>query len=63
MNIHSIEAQDVMANLGVSSKLNPDWGFLTYLRDRGRESAEEWLDGNYEAIGRNSTVDIAARFL
>jgi len=63
MNIHSIEAQDVMAKLGVSSKLNPDWGFLTYLRDRGRESAEEWLDGNYEAVGRNSTVDIAARFL
>jgi NTE family protein len=63
MHIHSIEAQDVMAGLGVSSKLNPDWGFLTYLRDRGRESAAEWLDGNYEHVGRKSSVDVRARFL
>jgi NTE family protein len=63
MNIHSIEDQEVMTKLGVSSKLNPDWGFLTYLRDRGRERAEEWLDGNFDHVGRKSTVDIAARFL
>jgi NTE family protein len=63
MNIHSIEAQEVMANLGVSSKLNPVWSFLTYLRDRGRESAEEWLDANFDHIGRKSTVDIRDRFL
>src|SRR5262249_17918508 len=63
MLIHSIEAQDVMAGLGVSSKLNPDWDFLTHLRDVGRVCAERWLQLNFERIGRTSTVDVRARFL
>jgi NTE family protein len=63
MHIHSIEAQDVMCGLGVSSKLNADWDFLTYLRDVGRERAERWLDANFQRIGLESTVDVRLRFL
>ena len=63
MLIHSIEAQEVMTGLGVSSKLNPDWDFLTHLRDVGRARADQWLDRNYEKIGRESTVDLRAAFL
>jgi NTE family protein len=63
MLIHSIEAQDVMAGLGVSSKLNPDWDFLTHLRDVGRARAESWLALNYACVGRESTVDVRANFL
>jgi NTE family protein len=63
MLIHSIEAQDVMTGLGVSSKLNPDWDFLTHLRDVGRARTDRWLDLNYERIGRESTVDLRASFL
>ena len=62
MLIHSIEAPDVMDGLGVSSKLNPAWDFLAYLRDVGRDRAGAWLDANYERIGRDSTVDIRTRF-
>ena len=63
MLIHSIDAQDVMAGLGVSSKLNPDWDFLTHLRDVGRARAESWLALNYARVGRESTVDVHASFL
>ncbi len=63
MLIHSIEAEDFMRKLGVSSKMNPDWEFLTHLRDVGRESAEEWLDANYDNLGKRSTVDIAEKYL
>ena len=63
MLIHSIEAQEVMTGLGVSSKLNPDWDFLTHLRDVGRARADQWLALNYERIGRESTVDLRASFL
>jgi NTE family protein len=52
-----------MRMLGVSSKLNADWGALTDLRDRGRERAEEWLEANYDDIGKRSTVDIRERYL
>ncbi len=63
MLIHSIEAQDVMCGLGVSSKLNADWDFLTHLRDVGRERTDLWLAANFERIGVESTADVRSRFL
>jgi NTE family protein len=63
MFVHSIENEDFMRKLGVSSKLNPDWEFLTHLRDIGRESAEEWLCRYYDDVGKRSTVDIADKYL
>jgi NTE family protein len=63
MLIHSIDDEDFMRKLGVSSKLNPDWEFLTHLRDVGRASAEAWLEENYAHLGARSTVDIAERYL
>jgi NTE family protein len=61
--VHGISDDETMKKLGVSSKLNADWGALTDLRDSGRERAEEWLDGNYDQIGQRSTVDIRDRYL
>jgi NTE family protein len=63
MLIHSIEAEEFMRKLGVSSKLNPDWEFLTHLRDVGRDSAEKWIEENYDSIGKRSTVDIGEKYL
>ena len=60
MFMHSIEAEEVMQGLGVASKLNADWEFLTHLRDIGRRHAESWLDVNGDRIGVESTVDLAA---
>ncbi len=61
--VHSVSDDEAMKGLGVSSKLNADWGALTDLRDRGRERAEEWLEANYDQIGKRSTVDIRERYL
>lgn len=63
MLIHSIRADEEMVQHGVSSKLNPDWGFLTHLRDKGRDYAQEWLEAHFEQIGRESSVDVRAEFL
>ena len=63
MLIHSIRADEEMVQHGVSSKLNPDWGFLTGLRDSGRAHAERWLAENFDRIGRESSVDVRAEFL
>ena len=63
MRIHGIAADDVMCGLGVASKMNADWDFLTNLRDVGRERAQAWLDANFDKIGESSTVDIAATYL
>ena len=61
--IHSIFADDVMSRLGVASKYNASWRFLTRLRDLGRASAEAWLAANYDHLGHQSTVDLPAVFL
>jgi NTE family protein len=63
MLIHAIEAESFMKDLGVASKFNADWEFLTYLRDVGRTCAEEWLAANYCHIGVRSTIDIHGRYL
>jgi NTE family protein len=63
MLIHAIEAQDFMRDLGVSSKMNADWEFLTHLRDVGRERAEQWLETNFDALNTRTTVDLGALYL
>ena len=63
MLIHSIQDEEFMESLGVTSKLNPDWGFMKKLRDVGRASATQWLDSHFEDVGIRSSADIKASFL
>jgi len=58
MLIHSIAAEGFMQRLGVNSKLNADWDFLTHLRDAGRAKAAEWLTGNFQHLAQQSTTDL-----
>ncbi len=48
MFVHSIRDDAEMTQLGVATKLNPDWEFLCRLRDAGRNRASEWLDSHFE---------------
>ncbi|MDX2308802.1 MAG: patatin-like phospholipase family protein [Hyphomicrobium sp.] len=63
MRIHSIRDDAEMTQLGVATKLNPDWEFLCRLRDVGRARAGEWLERNYDRIGSESSVDLSDVFL
>lgn len=63
LNIHMIEAEEIMSSLSNSSKMNADWDFLCYLRDIGRQAAEDWLKKNFEHIGVKSSLDIRSYFL
>ncbi len=57
MRIHSVR-NTVMAGLGYSSKLNAEWAFLTMLRDKGRQAAEDFLAEHADALGQRSTLPI-----
>jgi NTE family protein len=57
MLIHSIAAEDFMQKLGVNSKMNADWEFLTHLRDAGRARASEWLACNFQHLAKQSSTD------
>jgi len=60
MRIHAVGADGVVTKLGVASKLDTDWEFLTRLRDSGRDAAGRWLDAHFDSIGIESTVDLQA---
>jgi NTE family protein len=59
IRLHAIADEAVMAGLGMSSKNNTAWPFLTYLRDAGRTAAERWLAEHGKALGHASTLDMA----
>jgi NTE family protein len=63
MLVHAIAADEIMSGLGAASKLNGDWEFLVYLRDQGRDHADQWLSRNFDHLGRESTVDIRKEYL
>jgi NTE family protein len=63
MLVHSIRDDAAMAELGVATKLNPDWDFLCRLRGSGRAKTAEWLDSNFDKVGRSSTIDLTEIFL
>jgi NTE family protein len=57
MRVHLVR-NDIMTELGASSKLNAEWAFFTYLRDEGRKSAQAFLEAHALDIGRKSTLDL-----
>jgi NTE family protein len=63
IHFHMVDAEQTMARLGASSKLNGDWDFLCELRDLGRERAAAWLEAHYAAIGVKSSLDVDALFV
>lgn len=63
MLIHSIRDDAGMERLGFATKFDTDWDFLCRLRDMGRRTAEEWLKSNFDAVGRESSVNLAEVFL
>jgi NTE family protein len=62
MLIHVIEAEDVIREFPGSSRLNTDWAFLCHLYEAGRERADKWLAANFDRLGRETTVDLEAKY-
>ncbi len=58
IHLHLIADPAVMAGLGMRSKNNTAWPFLTYLRDAGRAAADRWLEQHRHQLGRESTMDL-----
>lgn len=60
--IHTVDAEEEMARLTASSKMNLDMEFLMYLFNTGREKVAEFLKNHYDKIGHQSSTDIKAKF-
>ncbi|WP_350335525.1 patatin-like phospholipase family protein [Coralliovum pocilloporae] len=63
VNLHRIESNDEITPLSASSKLNAEWAFLSHLRDLGYRAGQNWLELNFDQIGKNSTLKLKEEFL
>ncbi len=63
LNIHAIRGGDALRDLGLETKYDTSWRFLTDLRDKGREHAGQWLDECQQHLGQRSSIDIHQTFL
>ena len=62
VRLHAIEADGWLSDLSLRSKFNTEWSFLNDLKSRGRAAAEDWLTTCLPCVGRQSSVDLQARF-
>lgn len=58
LNMHLVEASDLMNQLDAMSKLNTRSTFIDGLFDEGREAAGQWLETNFRMLGVKSTFDL-----
>lgn len=61
--IHSINADKIVQNLGVSSKLNTDSEFINYLYTSGQQLADDFLAQHFDKIGKESSTNLATEFM
>ncbi len=59
IRMHRIDADEAFKDLSASSKINAEWAFLEYLRDLGRTAASDWLEDNFDSVGKVATLDLS----
>lgn len=60
--VHLIHAHEELRDLDASSKLNAEWAFLVYLKERGWAWAERFLDEHFDDLGQRSSFDLKSLF-
>jgi NTE family protein len=60
--IHTISGYDTLGQMNYSSKMNTSWDFLMHLKEKGRETAEKWMNDKFSLVGSKSTFDVEEHF-
>jgi NTE family protein len=61
--VHAIRADAALGGLGVETKFDTDWDFLTGLKEKGRIEYHRWAQDHLAAVGERGSVDIRAEYL
>jgi NTE family protein len=56
--MHMVEANDLMNQLDVTSKLNTSTSFIHAMQAEGRSAAELWLERHFHQLGVTSSFDL-----
>ena len=60
--IHTISGYDTLGQMHYSSKMNTSWEFLLSLKQKGRDTADKWLQNEFKLVGAKSTFDVEEHF-
>ena len=60
--VHMIEDDATLSSLGASSKMNAEKAFIDMLFEKGRATADGWLERNADRLGVEATINIRALF-
>jgi NTE family protein len=55
--VHSVRSDEIMHQFNMITKFKWDWDFLCHLHDLGYSAATNWLDTNFDYLGKKSTID------
>ncbi len=58
INFHEISADSEMEKHSFVSKFNASWRFLNDLRMKGRATATQWIETNYDMVGEKSSLNM-----
>lgn len=59
LNLHMIDAEDLMNRLSMASRLTTDGGFIETLRHEGLARTAAWLRRNFRHVGARSSLALA----
>jgi len=62
IRFHAITADALLQSFPPESKLAVNLPFFEHLRGSGRQHAQAWLQAHGDALGRSSSLDLAALF-
>ena len=57
MRVHMVR-NDILNELGASSKVLAEWGFFEFLHKEGRKAAETFIEAHAKDLGKRSTLDL-----
>jgi NTE family protein len=60
--LHLIHAHEEIRHLSASSKFTAEWSYLLYLKERGRDWADRFLNQHFDDLGVRSTLDLNQLF-
>ena len=56
--VHRIDGAGLLEAFSAATKLDASWSLISRLHGFGREAAKQWLDLNYDSIGKKGTLDL-----
>jgi NTE family protein len=56
--VHRIDGGDLLRPFNAATKSDASWQLISSFFEFGRTSAEEWLDENYDRIGKEGTLNL-----